>query len=82
MFLLKRESVKPGARSCYFYAPIAKALSTLPDDEKDRLRKKFNVAYFMAREKLSFHKYPQICELEVKHGVDLGTMHHTEIAGR
>ena len=61
MCLLKRESAKAKGRSCYSYAPIAKTLSTLPDDEKERLQKKFDihVAYFVAREKLSFRKYPE-----------------------
>ena len=53
MCLLKRESAKAEGRSCYSYAPIAKALSTLPGDEKERLQKEFDVAYFVAREKLS-----------------------------
>ena len=30
-------------KSCYSYAPIAMAL---PDDEKEQLRKKFDIAYF------------------------------------
>ena len=82
MCLLKRESVKAEGRACYSYAPIAKALSTLPNDEKEQLQKKFDIACFMAREKLSFRKYPRICELKAKHGVNLGTTYCTETAGR
>ena len=37
------------------------------------MRKKFDVAYFVATEQLAFRKYPQICALEMKHGVDLGS---------
>ena len=82
MSLLKRERAKAKGRSCYSYAPIAKVLSTLPNDEKERLRKKFDIAYFVARDKLSFRKYPRICELEAKHGANLGTTYRTETAGR
>ena len=74
MSLLKQESAKAEGKSCY-YAPIAIALSTLPSDKKERLQKKFDIAYFVAREKLYFHKYPAICELETKHGVDLGMIY-------
>ena len=45
------------------YAPIAQALSKLPAEEKGKLRKKFDIAYFVATEKLPFTKYPGICEL-------------------
>lgn len=57
--------------------PIAKALSTLPDEERKQLHHKFDVhvAYFLALEKLSFRKYPHLCELEVCHGVATGTMY-------
>ena len=65
-----------------FLCPIAKALSTLPNDEKKRLQKKFDIEYFVGREKLSFHKYPQICEPEAKYGVNLGTTYRTKTAGR
>ena len=82
MSVEERESTKAEGRSCYFYAPIAKALNTLPTDEKEQLQKKFYIAYFVAREKLSFRKYPWICELEAKHGANLGTTYHTETARR
>ena len=81
MSLLKQESAKAEGKSCYSYAPIAIVLSTLPSDEKEPLRKKLDIAYFVAREKLSFSKYPAICELETKHGVDLGTNYRTQTAG-
>ena len=43
-------------------------MSALSEDEK--LCHKFDIAYFVAIEKLSFRKYPQICELEARHGVN------------
>ena len=64
------------------YAPIAQALSKLPAEEKGKLRKKFDIAYFVATEKLLFMKYPGICELEARHGVDLGTSYVNKSAGR
>ena len=40
--------------------------------------KKFDIAYFVAKEKLPFQKYPRICELEAKHGVNLGGTYRTD----
>ena len=54
------------------YAPIAQALSTLSEGEQSKLRLKFDIAFFVASEQLPFTKYPAICELEERHGVNLG----------
>ena len=54
------------------YAPIAQALSTLSEDEQSKLQLKFDIAFFIANEHFPFTKYPQICELEEWHGVNLG----------
>ena len=64
------------------YAPIAQTLPKLPAEEKGRLRKKFDIAYFVATEKLPFMKYPGICELEARHEVDLGTSYVSKSARR
>ena len=64
------------------YAPIAQALCTLSDDNRKRLRHKFNITYFVATEKISFKKYSKLCELETKHGVDIGNTYTNEVAGR
>ena len=55
------------------YAPIARALNKLPDEERQSLRYKIDIAHFVATEKLSYLKYPQICELEVHDRVNLGS---------
>ena len=59
------------------YAPIVQALNTLSQDERKRLANKFDIAYFVASEHLSscvsFSKYAKICELEARHGVDVGS---------
>ena len=82
MNLLKKEQAEAsGSGSCSF-APIARALSHLPDEEKEQLRRKFDIAYFIALEKLSFRKYPRLCELEARHGVAIGTTYTNEIAGK
>ena len=52
------------------------------DDERETLRRKFDVAYLLGKKKLSFRKYPAICELEVHHGVNLGSAYKTESAAK
>ena len=54
------------------YAPIARALSTLDSDTAGKLKRKFEVAYLICKEGLAFTKMSALCELEEKHGVDLG----------
>ena len=63
------------------YAPIARALQTLPENERKQLRHKFEITYFVATEKISFKKYPKLCELEARHRVDIGTTYVNEVAG-
>ena len=71
MSLLKREQAKASNAPTYSYAPIAQALSKISDQEREQLRRKFDIAYFLAIEKLSFRKFPRLCELEARHGVSI-----------
>ena len=65
---------KQQSSSVYEYALIARALSNLSMDErtKERTKRKFEIAYAIAKEKLAFNKMGSLCELEELHGVDLG----------
>lgn len=43
------------------------------------VKKKFEVAYFVAKEELAFLKYPAILNLEeMQHGVDVGQAYHND----
>ena len=61
------------------YAPIAKVLTTLDEDAESKLKRKFEIAYFICKQKLSFAKMGPLCALE-KHGVDLGSGHKNDRA--
>ena len=78
MNLLRKERAQAQGAPATVYAPIAQSLHTLSDEELKKVRKKFDVAYFVATEQLAFRKYPQICALEMKHGVDLGSSYLNE----
>lgn len=82
MNLLMREQTQAQGASVTTYSPIAQSLNSLPEDERRKLRAKFDIAYFVATEQLAYRKYPRICQLEARHGVHLGSSHLHENAGK
>ena len=82
MSLLKKRRAVSTGLGPLSYAPIAQAFTKPSNDEREKVRVKFNIAYFMARENLPYTKYPRICELEARHGVSVGTSHVNETAGK
>ena len=80
MNLYKRDMTKASGKSTVSYAPIARALNVLPEEEQAMLRYKFDVAYVVATEQLAFKKFPKLCELESRHGVKLGVLYRNEKA--
>jgi len=61
---------------------VCAMLQRLSESNRDRLRKQFDIAYFVASHKLAFSKYTAICNLESRHGVDIGTSYVNENAGK
>ena len=51
---------------------LLESLNIGDERTKSQIKKKFEVAYFCAKEEMSFHKYPAILKLEEMHGVDVG----------
>ena len=62
------------------YAPIAKALLTMDESSQVTLKRKFDIAYFIAKEKLSFTKMKPLCDLQERYGVDLGARYKNDDA--
>ena len=82
MMLLKKEQAQSKGCSATSYAPIMKALHELPEEMKAQLWVKFDIAHFIATEKLAFSKYPSICDLETRHGVVVSATYTNENAGK
>ena len=61
MLLLKKQSSSDVTE----YAPIAKALHTLDYNAEEKLKRKFNIAFFISKENLAFAKMGALCELEI-----------------
>lgn len=70
MQLFSREHAKE--KSLSIHLPIIESLQTLSNEDREALRKKFDIAYFIATEQLPLAKYPRLCELEKRHAVHLG----------
>ena len=80
MALLAKEHASTTDQSLVENAPITVALNKMYTERKTHLRHKFDIAYFLAMEKISFHKFPGICELEAQHSVSIGNSCITEAA--
>ena len=78
MSLLRKQHSKSAGLGPLFYVPIAQAFNKLSDVEKEQLRVKFDITFFVATENLLYTKYPKICELEVLHVVRIGTSYANE----
>ena len=60
------------------YSPIAQGLLVMDGTVLARMKRKFDVCYVLAKEDLAFKKYPSLCELETRHGVDHGHAYNTK----
>ena len=56
--------------------------SFLAGDQRttEQVKKKFEVAYFVAKEEMAFKKYPSILKLEEMHGVEIGNAYRNDIS--
>ena len=61
-------------------AAIPRALRHLNEEAVSKLEKLFDVAYFVAKLEMPFTMYPQLCQLEQKHGIELGQTYRTDKA--
>ena len=78
MMKLRTEQARTRNESLTSYSSIARSLLVMDEAVKDRLWKKFDICYVMAKEKIAFRKYPTLHALEARHGVDLGEAYKTK----
>ena len=82
MLLLRKSQAQTKGLDASAYAQIAKALNQMSEGDRKTLRVKFDIAHFVATQRLAFANYPALCQLESKHGVEVGTTYHKENAGK
>jgi len=80
MTMLSREQATASSRSVMADGPIVVAFNSMRNEERKRVRHKFDIVYVLAMEKISVHKFPSFCELEARHGVNIGSSYTTETA--
>ena len=73
MARFEADRAKVQGKSLQRYAPIALALLTLEEKELEKMKRKFEISYGLAREELAFLKYPAFHALVAGQGVDIGT---------
>ena len=73
MLLLKREQ----STNVCDYSPIARSLFGMDQEAEAKIKRKFEVAYVIAKQNIAFKP---LCLLEEKHGVDLGEGYRSDVA--
>ena len=82
MSLLHAAQAKATNTPVTAYTLIAQSLLSMDKLLLERMGKKFDICYMLAKENLAFRKYPAIHELELSHGVDLGQKYATKVSAR
>ncbi len=72
MNLEKIERAKANKQDMSSYSALARSFKRIDEATREKLRKKFDIAYVLAKEHMAFKKYPVIYALESRHGIDLG----------
>ncbi len=63
-------------------SPLARRVLKIDQTTRERLCKKFDVCYVLAKEGLSFKKYSKNLELESRHEVDIGVAYRSDVSAR
>lgn len=82
MTLLHAQQAKAMNKPLTSYAPIAKSLLVMDKGLQERLGKKVDICYMLAKDNLAFRKYLAIHKLETRHGVELGQSYTTKDSAR
>ena len=64
------------------YSPIVRSLLVMEPTVKERMKKKFDICYVLAKENMGFRKYAALHELEERHGVDLGFAYKNDTSAK
>ena len=73
MAYMRTDNTKARNEPVESYAPIARSLQHMEDSEKEKMKRKFEICYVLAREGVAFAKYPTFHALAESQGVDIGS---------
>ena len=78
---MKRKAIeKAGPGSGAMEKCVAKQKINMSEDEKKQLAAKFNSAFYVTTKKIAFTQFRDLCELQVKNGVNMGNLYITDKA--
>lgn len=69
---------RASGQSLTTYSPIAQSLLVMDEVILECMKRKFDISFILAKEGLAFKKYPILCELESRHGIDHGHAYNTK----
>ena len=79
MAYLKADLAKANNQS---FSPIAHSLMNMDATTRERMKRKFDICYVMAKEVMAFSKYPTLYNLESRHEVDLGVAYKNDVSAK
>ena len=82
MAYLKADLAKANNQSVTSFSPIARSLMNMDATTRERMKRKFDTCYVMAKEGMAFSKYPALYDLESRHEVDLGVAYKNDISAK
>ena len=85
MMYFRKDQAKSRNEPVTSYSPIAHSLlssASMVPAVRERIKKKFDISFVVAKEHIPFLKYPAIHELEERHGVDLGPTYKNRDSAR
>ena len=72
-------SKKEQSQNICDYSPLARSFFHMDSEAEAKIKRKFDLAYVMAKENIAFTKMKPLCQLEERHGVDLGETYKTDM---
>ena len=81
MNVLERSQAMQGVLDSQKQGNILSALATLNEQDLERTKKKFQIAYYIAKEELPIVKFSTMLDLEERLGVDVGTAYRNNNSG-
>ena len=81
MHVLERSQAMQGVLDSQKQGNILSALVTLNEQDLERTKKKFQIAYYIAKEELPIVKFSTMLDLEEKLGIEVGTAYRNNNSG-
>ena len=82
MAYLKVDLAKANNKSVTSFSPIGHSLKNMDASTRERMKRKFDICYVMAKEGVAFSKYPALYDLESRHDVDLGVAYKNDVSAK